>query len=118
MEHGEDERRRYWDRTEAVVAALIEVHRRLGPGLLESAYEACLCCELRLRGLSFERQRAPPLSYKGLPLDCGYRPDLVIERSVLVELKVVEHLLPIHIAQVIAYLRQSAIPVALLVTFN
>ena len=117
MEQGEEERRRSWDRTEQVVGALIEVHRHLGPGLLESAYEACLCRELGLRGLPFERQRALPVSYKGVRLDCGYRLDLVIEGRILVELKA-ECLLPIHLAQVITYLRLSAIPVGLLVTFN
>jgi GxxExxY protein len=97
---------------------MIEVHRWLGPGLLESAYEACLCRELRLRGMSFERQRVLPISYKGLDLDCGYRLDLVVDGSVLLELKSVERLLPIHVAQVITYLKLSAIPVGLLVTFN
>ena len=86
--------------------------------MLESAYEACVCRELSMRGLSFDRQRAQPVSYKGQPLDCGYRIDLVIEDCVLVELKVVEHLLPIHVAQVITYLRLSGIPIGLLVTFN
>jgi GxxExxY protein len=118
LEQGEKERRRLWDRTEPVVGALIDVHRHLGPGLLESAYEACLCRELELRGLAFERQVALPVSYKGLRVDCGYRVDLVVQGGVLVELKAVEHLLPIHVAQVITYLRLSDLPVALLVTFN
>jgi GxxExxY protein len=82
-----------WDRTEQVVGALIEVHRHLGPGLLESAYEACLCRELELRGLAFKRQVALPVSYKGLRVDCGYRVDLVVQGGVLIELKAVEHLL-------------------------
>jgi GxxExxY protein len=76
VEQGEKERRRFWGGTEKVVGALIEVHRHLGPGLLESAYEACLCRELTLRGLSFERQRELPVSYKGAFVDCGYRIDL------------------------------------------
>jgi GxxExxY protein len=118
VKQGEEERRRGWDRTEEVVGALIEVHRRLGPGLLESAYEACTCRELTLRGLAFQRQPAIPLSYKGVHLDCGYRADLIVEASVLVELETVERLEPIHVAQVITYLRLSEIPVGLLVTFN
>jgi len=118
VEQGEDERRRSWHQTEQVVGALIEVHRHLGPGLLESVYEACLCRELGLRSMAFERQRALPVSYKGVQLDCGYRLDLVIEGQILLELKAVERLLPIHVAQTITYLRLSAIPVGLLVTFN
>ena len=115
---GEEERRRFWDHTEEVVGALIEVHRHLGPGLLESSYEACLCRELALRGLSFVRQRDLPVFYKGLRVDCGYRVDLVVRGCILVELKTAERLLPIHVAQVITYLKLSAIPVGLLVTFN
>ena len=118
MEQGEKERRTFWDRSEEVVGALIEVHRQLGPGLLESAYEACLCRELALRGLSFERQCDLPVFYKGLRVDYGYRVDLVVRDCILVELKTAERLLPIHVAQVITYLRLSAIPVGLLVTFN
>jgi GxxExxY protein len=101
-----------------VVGALIEVHRHLGPGLLESACEACTCRELTLRGLAFERQRPLPLLYKGVQVDCGCRVDLVVEGCILVELKTVEHLQPIHLAQTITYLRLSAIPVGLVVTFN
>ena len=119
MAQGEEERRRrFWDETELVVGALIEVHRRLGPGLLESAYETCLCRELALRDLSFERQRDLPVSYKGALLNCGYRVDVVVRDCILVELKAVERLLPIHVAQVITYLRLSGLPVGLLVTFN
>jgi GxxExxY protein len=119
VEQGEEERRRrFWDETNVVVGALIEVHRRLGPGLLESAYEACLCRELALRGVPFERQRALPVAYKGALVDCGYRLDVVVCGSILVELKAVERLLPIHVAQVVTYLRLSGLPVGLLVTFN
>lgn len=82
---------------------MIEVHRHLGAGLLESAYEACVCRELVTRGLSFERQRPMPLSYKGIFLECGYRIDLVVADCVLVELKTGDALLPIHLAQVITY---------------
>ncbi len=97
---------------------MIEVHRHLGAGLLESAYETCLCRELTIRGLSFERQLPMPLIYKGVSLECGYRVDLVVEHCVLVELKTVDALLPVHVAQVITYLRLSKLPVGLLVNFN
>ena len=90
----------------------IEVHRHLGPGLLESAYEACVCAELSERGLKFERQRPLAINYKGAHLDCGYRLDLVVQDSILLELKAVERLLPIHEAQVITYLRLAGYPLA------
>jgi GxxExxY protein len=106
------------DGTPDVIGALIEVHRALGPGLLESAYEACLCAELSLRGLRFGRQQAIAVEYKGLHLDCGYRLDLVVEGRILLELKTVERLLPIHEAQVVTYLRLARLPVGLLVNFN
>ena len=109
---------RFEDGTEAVIGALIEVHRSLGPGLLESAYEACVCAELSDRGLPFERQRPLPIEYKGVRLECGYRLDLVVGDGILVELKVVERLLPIHVAQVVTYLRLARLAVGLLVNFN
>ena len=109
---------RFVDGTNEVIAALIEVHRHLGPGLLESAYEACVCAELSERGLKFERQRPLAINYKGAHLDCGYRLDLVVQDSILLELKAVERLLPIHEAQVITYLRLAGLPVGLLVNFN
>jgi GxxExxY protein len=112
------ETRRFEDGTEVVIGALIEVHRALGPGLLESAYEACLCAELGLRGLRFSRQVTLPIDYKGLELDCRYRLDLIVEERILVELKTVERLLPIHEAQVVTYLRLASLPVGLLVNFN
>jgi GxxExxY protein len=118
VEQREDETSGAWDQTERVVGALIEVHRHLGPGLLESAYEACLCHELRACGMSFERQRALPVLYKGMRVDCGYRVDLLIEGTVLLELKTVERLLSIHVAQVVTYLKLSWVAVGLLVTFN
>src|SRR3954462_1968699 len=99
------ERRSCNELTEQIIGACIEVHRYLGPGLLESAYEQCLCRELNLRGLRFERQRSVPLLYKGVRLDCGYRADLVVEDRILVELKTVEQILPIHVAQTSTYLR-------------
>ena len=106
------------DGTEDVIGAFIEVHRALGPGLLESAYEACLCAELSLRGMRFTRQRALAVEYKGVRLDCGYRLDVVVDDRILVELKTVERLLPIHEAQVVTYLRLARLPVGLLVNFN
>ena len=109
---------RFGDGTDEVIGALIEVHRHLGPGLMESAYEACLCAELSERRLKFERQRPLPIRYKGVHLDCGYRLDLVVGDCILLELKAVERLLPSHEAQVITYLRLSRLPVGLLVNFN
>jgi GxxExxY protein len=101
-----------------VIGALIEVHRHLGPGLLESAYESCLCRELMVRGLSFERQRSLPVAYKGVLLECGYRLDIVVNARVLVELKTVDALSPLHVAQIVTYLKLSGLPVGLLVNFN
>jgi len=105
-------------RTSPIIGAAIEVHRVLGPGLLESAYEECLCHELYLRGLSFERQVAFPVSYKGLQLDCGYKIDVIVEREVVVELKAIEKVLPVHEAQLLTYLKISGKRVGLLINFN
>jgi GxxExxY protein len=104
--------------SEAIRGALIEVHRTLGPGLLESAYEQCLCHELTLRGIPFERQVALPVRYKGVQLDCGYRIDLIVDGKILLELKSVETVLPIHRAQVITYLKLSGLKLGLLVNFS
>ncbi len=104
--------------TKAVIGAAIEVHRALGPGLLESAYEECLCQELSLRDVPFERQRPLPLQYKGVLLDCGYRLDLLVGDLVVVEIKAVEGLLPIHEAQMLTYLRLGGWQVGLLLNFN
>jgi GxxExxY protein len=104
--------------TDRVIGAAIEVHRHLGPGLLESAYEECLCYELSRTGLRFERQVPLPVEYKGLRLDCAYRLDLLVEGVVLVELKAIEELLPIHKAQVLTYLRAARKQVGLLINFN
>ncbi len=104
--------------TGKIIGAAIEVHRALGPGMLESANEECLCRELSIEGLSFDRQRPLPLSYKGMDLDCAYRLDVVVENSVIVELKSVELLLPIHEAQLLTYLKISGIPLGLLINFN
>ena len=104
--------------TERVIGAAIEVHRELGPGLLESAYEECLCHELTLKGLSFVRQISLPVSYKELKLDCGYRLDIVVENQLVLELKSVETLLPVHEAQLLTYLKLSGISTGLLMNFN
>lgn len=104
--------------TEAVIGAAIEVHRTLGPGLLESAYEGCLCHELELRRIPFQRQVALPVTYKGLTLDCGYRVDILVDGKVIVEAKSVESLIPIHQAQTLTYLRLAGWKVGLLINFN
>ncbi|MEW5946271.1 MAG: GxxExxY protein [bacterium] len=104
--------------TESIIGSAIEVHRALGPGLLESAYEECLCRELTIREITFERQRPLPVKYKGAMLDCGYRLDLVVADSVVVEIKTVDNLLPIHDAQLLTYLKLGGWNVGLLINFN
>ncbi len=104
--------------SESVIGACIEVHRHLGPGLLESAYEQCVSHELTLRGLRFERQRAVPLEYKGMPLECGYRLDFVVEEELIVEIKSVDRLLSVHQAQLLTYLRLTGLETGLLVNFR
>ncbi len=104
--------------TGEIIGAAIEIHKALGPGLLESAYEECLCHEFALRQLHFKRQQAIPLEYKGAKLDCGYRIDLLIEDLVILELKSVEKLLPIHEAQLLTYLKLTDFNVGLLINFN
>lgn len=106
------------DLTHAIRGAAMEVHRHLGPGLLESAYEECLCWELKERGIAFDRQVELPVTYKGQRLECGYRMDIVVDGRVLLELKSVAKLLPIHEAQTITYLKLSGIKVGLLINFN
>jgi len=114
----EHAQRRVSDLTEQIIASAIEVHRALGPGLLESAYEACLVYELTQRGLRFERQVALPVAYKDVRIDCGYRLDLLVEQRVIVELKAVERLDLIHDAQLLSYLKLSGFHVGLLINFN
>jgi GxxExxY protein len=97
--------------TETVIGCAIEVHRALGPGLLESAYEICLCRELSLRKIQFECQRPLPVTYKGVKLDCGYRADLIVDERVLVEVKAVDQLAAIHDAQLLSYLKLSGLKV-------
>ncbi|HIP93935.1 MAG TPA: GxxExxY protein [Leucothrix sp.] len=104
--------------TESIIGAAIEVHKALGPGLLESAYEECLCNELSLRDLKFTRQNPVPVKYKNTRLDCGYRLDLLIENSIVLEIKSIEKLLPVHEAQLLTYLRLGQWKVGLLINFN
>jgi GxxExxY protein len=104
--------------TERIIGAAIEVHRHLGPGLLESAYEECLCHELKLNGLEFKRQVGLPVCYKGLHLDCAYRLDLLVEDLVIVEIKAIDDLVPIHHAQLLTYLKAAGKRVGLLINFN
>lgn len=104
--------------TKEIISAAIEVHRALGPGLLESAYEECLCRELNLRGIPFERQVPLPVEFKGVRLECGYRLDLLVDKRVVVEIKTVESLLPIHEAQLLTYLKLGGWKVGLLINFN
>jgi GxxExxY protein len=118
MEQKDQKIRRYEDGSDSVIGALIEVHRALGPGLLESAYEACFCRELQLQGIAYERQRSVGIAYKGLIVDCGYRIDVLVEGRIVIELKSVDHLLPVHAAQVLTYMKLSATPAGLLVNFN
>ena len=108
---------RFDARSNQVIGAAIEVHRQLGPGLLESAYELCLTEELSLRGIAFERQVALPAVYRGRVLDFGYRIDLVIG-NIAVEIKAVESILPVHRAQLVTYLRLKKLPIGLLLNFQ
>lgn len=101
-----------------VVNAAFEVHRELSPGLLESTYEMAFCHELYVAGLRFERQKEMPVAYKGIKLDLGYRLDVLVENQILVELKAVEELLPIHEAQLLSYLKHADKPLGFLINFN
>jgi len=104
--------------TEIIIGAAIAVHRALGPGLLESTYEACMLYELNERGLKTERQKPLPVTYRGVHLECGYLIDLLVEDQVIVELKAVEKLEPIHEAQLLSYLKLSGLQVGLLINCN
>ena len=104
--------------THEIIGAAIEVHRFLGPGLLESAYEECLCHELALRNLSVQRQVPVPVVYKEVKLECGYRLDIVVEKTVVLELKSIEAFSPVHEAVILTYLRLSGFKIGLLINFN
>ncbi len=108
----------YEELTECIISAAIEVHRNLGPGLLESAYEQCLCHELYLRGIKFQRQRSLPLEYKGIKLDCSYRLDILVEGQIVIELKTIEKILPVHQAQLLTYLKLLPAKVGLILNFR
>jgi GxxExxY protein len=101
-----------------IIGAAIEVHKTLGPGLLESAYEECLCHELGIQGLLFEKQKPLSIDYKGKKLDCGYRLDIIVEKAVIIELKSCEKIEPIHKAQLLTYLKLSGINLGLILNFN
>jgi GxxExxY protein len=103
---------------ERVIGLSIDVHRHLGPGLLESAYEECLCFELKQAGISYQRQVALPIVYKDVRLDCGYRMDIVIQNELIIEIKAVDRILPVHEAQMLTYLRLSRFRAGLLLNFN
>jgi GxxExxY protein len=118
MEQGADEPGKFGKWTEHIIGAAIEVHAQLGPGLLENIYEECLCYELRLRGITFDRQVYLPVFYKEVQMEIVYRLDLVVENEVVVELKAVDRLLAIHEAQVITYLKLTGLNTGLLLNFN
>ncbi len=104
--------------TKEIIGSAIEIHKELGPGLLESAYETCLEYELTQKGFDLERQKILPVRYKKIELDAAYRLDIVVENRVIIELKAVENLLPIHTAQLLSYLKLAELPVGLLINFN
>jgi GxxExxY protein len=106
------------DLTSRVIGAAIDVHRELGPGLLESAYETCLCFELNLRGIAFARQVNLPVVYKGLRIDCGYRADIIVAEKIVVEIKAVDQVVELHKAQLLTYLRITGLQVGLILNFN
>ena len=104
--------------TSAIISAAIAVHRALGPGLLETAYLACLCHELQLAGMTFELQKSIPLTYRSVHLDCAYRADLLVEGAIIVEVKALEALAPIHARQVLTYLKLLGSPIGLILNFG
>lgn len=104
--------------TDAIIGAAMEVHRALGPGLLESSYEMCVCRELSIRGIPFARRVPIPMEYKGVRLDCGYRADIVVDGVILVEIKAIDSLLSIHDAQLLSYLKLGGWKIGLLINFN
>ena len=103
--------------TETVIGCAIEVHRELGPGLLESAYEECLVYELKCKGLEIQRQVELPITYKNIDLKSGYKIDILIPKKLVIELKTVEYLLPVHQAQILTYLRLSGVKTGLIINF-
>ena len=108
----------YEDLSKKIIGAAIEVHKRLGPGMLESAYEECLCYELKLKNLNFERQVSVPIIYKEIKLECGYRMDVLVENKIVLELKSIECFNPVHEAQILTYMRFAEKRLGLLINFN
>ena len=104
--------------TEKIIGCAIEVHKELGPGLLESAYEECLFYELKRAGLNAERQIPVPVVYKDIKLDCGYRMDILVEKRVIIELKTVDAIIPVHEAQILTYMKFAKKEIGLLINFN
>ena len=109
---------KYSELTSKIIGCAIEVHKVLGPGLLESAYEECLSYELQKAGLNIERQKALPVVYKDIKLDCGYRIDILVENAVVLELKSIDAVSPVHEAQILTYLKFSEKEIGLLINFN
>ena len=101
-----------------IIGAAIEVHKLLGPGLLESAYEDCMVYELKIKGLNLERQKAVPVVYKSIKLDCGYRLDILVENKIIIEIKSIDAMAPVHEAQILTYMKFSGVNVGLLINFN
>ena len=116
--HEEHEERPSWKLCQDVIGCAIRVHSELGPGLLESTYSACMAHEFALNGLQFEREKLLPLRYRGIDLASGFRIDLLVANEVVVEIKAVETLLPVHEAQVLTYMKLSGLRVGLLINFN
>jgi len=104
--------------SEQIISSALEVHRSLGPGLLESAYEECLAHELHLRKIAFERQKSLPIEYKGIKLNCGYRLDFLVQRQVVIEVKAIDVLLPVHQSQLLTYLKLGGWRLGLLINFH
>jgi len=117
-EFGTKTKLRFEELTEQIIGAAIEVHRAIGPGLLEAIYEECLCHELALRSMNFERQLIVPVVYKGVRLESKHRLDVLVQNTVILELKTVDRILPIHEAQLMTYLRLLSKPVGLIINFN
>jgi len=118
LNHRDSEVRRFNELTGKIIGCGIEVHKALGPGLLESIYEECLCYELNQQGIEFERQKELPVHYKNVRLNSGYRIDVLVENSVIIELKAVEHILPVHKAQILSYMKLLNSKIGLLMNFN
>jgi GxxExxY protein len=108
----------YQELTEQIIGGAIEVHKAIGPGLLESVYQECMCREMYLRGLRFEREVKVPVIYKGVALDCGYRLDMIVEDTVILELKSADRIIPVHEAQLLTYLKLLDKPVGFIINFN